>query len=76
MNVRFNPLEHPEAEIPRGYFCLLTGCTKITAYRRERLDPTWPRPIVRGKRVFYKAADCKRYLDAAPGSIPAPTRGC
>lgn len=60
----FNPLDYPDAEIPRGTFCQLAGCAKITAYRRERNDPTWPRPIVRGNRVFYKSADCKRYLDS------------
>ena len=64
MNPSFNPLDHPDAEVTRAYFCQLTGRSKITAYRHERLDPAWPRPIVRGKRVFYKAADCKRYLES------------
>ncbi len=66
MNANFNPLDHPDAEVPRAYFCQLAGRSKITAYRHERRDPHWPRPIVRGKRVFYKAADCKRYLAAVP----------
>jgi hypothetical protein len=64
MALSFNPLDYPDAEIPRGTFCQLAGCAKITAYRRERNDPAWPRPIVRGNRVFYKSADCKRYLDS------------
>jgi hypothetical protein len=64
MNPNFNPLDHPDAEVTRAYFCQLTGRSKITAYRHERLDPDWPKPIVRGKRVFYKAADCKRYLES------------
>ena len=70
MNPNFNPLDHPDAEVSRGYFCQLTGRSRITAYRNERSDPDWPRPIVRGKRVFYKAAECKRYLEAVlPRSI-------
>ena len=60
----FNSLDHPDAEIPRGAFCHLAGCSKINAYRRERQDPCWARPILRGNRVFYQAADCKRYLSA------------
>jgi hypothetical protein len=68
MNAVFNPLDHPDAEVSRAYFCQLTGRAKITAYRHERLDPDWPKPIVRGKRVFYKAADCKRYLESAQRS--------
>jgi hypothetical protein len=72
MSIPFNPLEHPDAEIPRGFFCQLAGCARITAYRRERNDPSWPRPIVRGKRVFYKSADCKRYLNSGgPSSLTA-----
>ena len=70
MNPNFNPLDHPYAEVTRSYFCQLTGRSKITAYRHERLDPTWPKPIVRGRRVFYKAADCKRYLEAAQPTSP------
>ena len=64
MSPNFNPLDHPDAEVSRAYFCQLTGRARITAYRHERLDPNWPKPIVRGKRVFYKAADCKRYLES------------
>lgn len=60
-----NPLDHPDAEVSRSYFCQITGRSRITAYRLERLDPTWPKPVVRGRRVFYKAADCKRYLMSA-----------
>ena len=70
MNPNFNPLDHPDAEVTPSYFCQLTGRSKITAYRHERLDPTWPKPIVRGRRVFYKAADCKRYLQAAQPTSP------
>jgi hypothetical protein len=62
MNFTFNPLDHPDAEVSRAYFCQLTGRSRITAYRLERSDPWWPKPVLRGKRVFYKAADCKRYL--------------
>lgn len=65
----FNPLDYPDAEISRGMFCQLAGCAKITAYRRERSDPAWPRPIVRGNRVFYKAAECKRYLDSGSPAV-------
>jgi hypothetical protein len=39
MNPTFNPLDHPDAEIPRAYSCQLTGRSKITAYRHKRLDP-------------------------------------
>jgi len=62
MNFTFNPLDHPDAEVTRAYFCALTGRSRISAYRLERSDPQWPKPVLRGKRVFYKAADCKRYL--------------
>jgi hypothetical protein len=62
MTFPFNPLDHPDAEVSRAYFCQLTGRSKITAYRHERIDPNWPRPVIRGGRVFYKAIDCKRYL--------------
>jgi len=62
VNFTFNPLDHPDAEVTRAYFCQLTGRSRITAYRLERSDPWWPKPVLRGKRVFYKAADCKRYL--------------
>ena len=65
MSSTFNPLDHPNAEVSRAYFCQLTGRSKITAYRHEREDPLWPKPVLRGKRVFYKAPDCKRYLLAA-----------
>ena len=64
MPSNLNPLDHPDAEISRSYFCQLTGRSRITAYRLERIDPLWPRPVLRGRRVFYKAADCKRYLNA------------
>ena len=62
VNFTFNPLDHPDAEVTRAYFCQLTGRSRITAYRLERSDPHWPKPVLRGKRVFDKAADCKRYL--------------
>ena len=61
----FNPLDHPEAEVSRAYFCQLAGRSKMTAYRHERSDPHWPKPIIRSGRVFYKAIDCKRYLQSA-----------
>jgi hypothetical protein len=61
----FNPLDHPDAEVTRAYFCQLTGRSKVTAYRHERIDPLWPKPVIRGGRVFYKAVDCKRYLLSA-----------
>ena len=64
MNPNVNPLDHPYAEVTRAYFCQITGRSKITAYRHERSDPTWPRPVIRGKRVFYKAVDCRRYLES------------
>ena len=68
MNFTFNPLDHPDAEVSRAYFCQLAGRSRITAYRLERSDPRWPKPVLRGKRVFYKAIDCKRYLlSAQPG---------
>jgi hypothetical protein len=74
MSAIFNPLDHPDAEVSRAYFCQLTGRAKITAFRHERLDPNWPKPIVRGKRAFYKAADCKRYLELAyPSERPRPS---
>ena len=65
MSSTFNPLDHPDAEVSRAYFCQLTGRSKITAYRKEREYPLWPKPVPRGNRVFYKAVDCKRYLFAA-----------
>lgn len=64
MNSKVNPLDHPYAEVSRSYFCQLTGRSRITAYRLERLDPLWPRPVLRGGRVFYKAVDCKLYLNS------------
>ena len=66
MSFIFNPLDHPDAEVSRAYFCQLTGRSRVTAYRLERSDPLWPMPVRRGTRVFYKAADCKRYLMSAP----------
>ena len=39
MNPNFNPLDHPDAEVTRAYFCQLTGRSKVTAYRHERMDP-------------------------------------
>ena len=70
MTLPFNPLDHPDAEVTRAYFCQLTGRSKISAYRHERIDPLWPKPVLRGPRVFYKAIDCKRYLQAVqPGAI-------
>ena len=72
MNFTFNPLDHPDAEVTRAYFCQLTGRSRISAYRLERSDPRWPKPVLRGKRVFYKAIDCKRYLlSAQPGDNKA-----
>jgi hypothetical protein len=68
MNFTFNPLDHPDAEVSRAYFCQLTGRSRITAYRLEQSDPLWPKPVLRGKRVFYKAIDCKRYLLSAQPS--------
>jgi hypothetical protein len=69
MNFIFNPLDHPDAEVSRAYFCQLTGRSRITAYRLEQSDPLWPKSVLRGKRVFYKAIDCKRYLlSAQPGA--------
>jgi hypothetical protein len=65
MSFNFNPLDHPDAEVSRCYFCQLTGRSRVTAYRLERVDPMWPKPVKRGRRVFYKAADCRRYLMAA-----------
>ena len=65
MTRNMNPLDHPDAEISRSYFCQLTGRSRITAYRLERVDPLWPKPVLRGKRIFYKAVDCKRYLSSA-----------
>jgi hypothetical protein len=65
MSLSINPLDHPNAEVTRAYFCQLTGRSKITAYRHEREDASWPKPVKRGNRVFYKAVDCKRYLESA-----------
>lgn len=52
MNPNFNPLDHPDAEVTRAYFCQLTGRSKVTAYRHERMDPDWPKlklPTFRGQ---------------------------
>src|ERR1700676_2543501 len=51
MNFTFNPLDHPDAEVTRAYFCQLTGRSRITAYRLERSNPLWPKPVLRGKRI-------------------------
>jgi hypothetical protein len=59
-----NPLDQPYAEVTRAYFCLITGCSKVTALSAERSDPLWPRPVVRGGRVFYKASACRCYLES------------
>jgi predicted DNA-binding transcriptional regulator AlpA len=72
MSFHFNPLDHPEAEISRIYFCQLAGRSRVTAYRLERVDPMWPKPVKRGRRVFYKAADCKRYLMSARAQEVTP----
>jgi hypothetical protein len=73
MTLLFNPLDHPDAEVTRAYFCQLTGPSKISAYRHERIDPLWPKPVRRGARVFYKAIDCKRYLQSVqPGALKRP----
>ena len=71
MTLLLNPLDHPDAEVTRSYFCQLAGRSKISAYRHERIDPLWPKPVKRGGRVFYKAIDCKRYL--AAGHVQEPT---
>jgi hypothetical protein len=65
VTIPFNPLEHRDAEVTRAYFCQFTCRSKISAYRHERIDPLWPKPVVRGKPIFYRAIDCKRYLDSA-----------
>lgn len=70
MTLPFNPFNHPDAEVTRAYFCQLTGRSKINAYRHERIDPLWPKPVLRDRRVYYKALDCKRYLQSVqPGAI-------
>jgi hypothetical protein len=71
VNASINPLDHPDAEVTRAYFCQLTGRSRISAYRHERTDPLWPKPVLRGKRIFYKAADCRRYLLAGSAQAPA-----
>jgi hypothetical protein len=71
MSPPINPLDHPDAEVTRAYFCQLTGRSKISAYRYERSDPLWPKPVLRGKRIFYKASDCKRYLQSASPQAPS-----
>ncbi len=71
MNSPINPLDHADAEVTRAYFCQLTGRSKISAYRHERSDPLWPKPVLRGKRIFYKAVDCKRYLQSASAQAPS-----
>ena len=55
MNCTFNPLDHPAAEVTRAYSCALTGRSRISAYRLERSDPQWPKPVLRGERVLSKA---------------------
>ena len=76
MNASLNPLDHPDAEVTRAYFCQLTGRSKITAYRHEREDPDWPKPVKRGKRVFYKAVDCKRYLTSVHAQESGHSKSC
>ena len=71
MTLPLNPLDHPHAEVTRSYFCQLAGRSKISAYRHERIDPLWPKPVKRGGRVFYKAVDCKRYLASGDPVAPA-----
>ncbi len=71
MNITINLLDHPDSEVTRAYFCQLTGRSKISAYRHERIDPLWPKPVKRGKRIFYKAVDCKRYLSSAQAQEPS-----
>ena len=48
MNPTFNPLDHPDAEIPRAYFCRLTGplenhCLSPRATRPELAQTDRPR---------------------------------
>lgn len=33
MSFNFNPLDHPDAEVSRSYFCQLTGRSRVTAHR-------------------------------------------
>src|SRR5438445_12942855 len=65
MNFTFHPLDHPDAEVTRAYFCQLTGRSRITAYRLERSDPQWPKPVLRGSasstRLPIASAICCRY---------------
>ena len=73
MALALNPFDHPDAEVTRSYFCQLAGRSKISAYRHERIDPLWPKPVKRGGRVFYKAIDCKRYLASGHPRSPVPS---
>jgi hypothetical protein len=54
MTLPVNPLDHPDVEVSRAYFCQLIGRSKVIAYRHERFDPNWAKPVIRGGRVFYK----------------------
>lgn len=45
MTLSINPLDHFDAEVTRSYFCQLAGHSKIGAYRHERIDPLWPKPV-------------------------------
>jgi hypothetical protein len=64
VTIPFNLLQHPDAEVTRDYLCQFAGRSKTTAYRPERIDPLWLKPVVRDRHVFYQTGVCKRYLES------------
>jgi hypothetical protein len=72
MNFTFDPLDHPDTEVTRAYFCALTARSSISAYRLERSDPQWPKPELRGKRDLSKADGFNRVQIAHPDKKEFP----
>jgi hypothetical protein len=54
VTLAFNPLDRPDAEVFRAYFCQITGRSKITAYRLEHIDPLWVMLAIRRERMSTK----------------------
>ncbi|MCC7328168.1 MAG: hypothetical protein IT521_15340 [Burkholderiales bacterium] len=40
-------------------------CSTVTAWRRERNNPNWPRPVdMGGGRIGYKLSEIRRYVES------------
>lgn len=57
-----------DALIPRTRACrLFLGVSLVTAWRHERDDPLWPKPVRIGpKLVAYRESEVQRYIESQP----------